>query len=128
MQNRAQAYREDILPKARGQAIQIQQKAEAYRDAVVARARGDADRFNSIYQAYLTGEDVTKKRIYLETMENVLTNAEKIIMDEQGGGVVPYLPLDSLNRNNNRSTSSDSGATGSAITDTPSSMSPVRTR
>lgn len=98
VQNRAQAYREDILPKARGKAIQMLQEAEAYKQSTIAKSKGDADRFNSIYQAYLTGEDVTKERMFLETMEEVLKNANKIIMDNDGGaGVVPYLPLDQMN-------------------------------
>lgn len=103
IQNRAEAYRESILPRARGQAIQMLQEAQAYKQSKVAKAKGDADRFNSVYQAYLTGEDVTKERMYIETMENVLSNAQKIIMDEQGGnGVVPYLPLNELGKNANR--------------------------
>lgn len=98
VQNRARAYREDIIPKARGAAIQLIQDAEAYKQSTVARSTGDADRFNSIYQAYLSGQDVTKKRIYIETMEEVLKNAQKIILDSEGGkqGVVPYLPLNEL--------------------------------
>jgi len=97
VQNREQAYREDIIPKARGQAIKMQQQAEAYKQSVIAHATGDAERFKAVYQAYLSGEDVTKKRIYLETMEEVLRNAQKIIMDEKGGSsVVPYLPLNEL--------------------------------
>jgi membrane protease subunit HflK len=97
VQNRAQAYREDILPKARGQAIQMMQQAEAYKQSTAAKAKGDADRFNSIYAAYLTGKDVTKERIYIETMEDVLKNARKVIMDgKQSQGVVPYLPLNEM--------------------------------
>ncbi len=97
VQNRAEAYREDILPKARGQAIQMLQQAEGYQQSVIARASGDADRFNSVYTAYLSGKDVTKERIYIETMEDVLRNAQKIIIDDNGGqGVVPYLPLNEL--------------------------------
>lgn len=97
IQNRAQAYREDILPRARGEAIRMLQEAEGYKQSTVARATGDADRFNSVYKAYLSGEDVTKQRIYIETMENVLKNANKIILDDQNGsGVVPYLPLNEL--------------------------------
>ncbi len=99
VQNRAQAYRQDILPRARGEAIQMGQQAQAYKQSVEAKAKGDAERFNAIYQAYLTGEDVTKKRMYLETMEEVLKNAQKIILDENsngGSGVVPYLPLNEL--------------------------------
>ncbi|NCO04070.1 MAG: FtsH protease activity modulator HflK [Alphaproteobacteria bacterium] len=98
VQNQAQAYREDILPKARGQAIQLVQEAKGYKDAQIAKSTGDAERFNSIYQAYLEGKDVTKERIYIETMEDVLKNANKIILDqgENGSGVVPYLPLNQL--------------------------------
>lgn len=98
VQNRAEAYREDILPKARGQSIKMVQEAEAYKQSVVARATGDAERFNSVYEAYKSGKDVTRKRIYLETMESVLQNAQKIILDESadGSGVVPYLPLNEL--------------------------------
>ena len=100
VQNRARAYREDILPKARGAAVQTVREAEAYKESTVARATGDADRFNSVYTAYLSGKDVTKERIYIETMESVLKNAQKIILDSEGGssGVVPYLPLNELNR------------------------------
>jgi membrane protease subunit HflK len=95
--NKAQAYREDIIPKARGRGEQLFQQAAAYKESTVAKATGDADRFESVYKAYLTGKDVTKTRLYLETMENVLGNAQKIIMDTNGGsGVVPYLPLDAM--------------------------------
>lgn len=99
VQNRAEAYREDILPKARGLATQMNREAEGYKQSSIAKAKGDADRFNSVYEAYLGGKDVTKERIYIETMEEVLKNAQKIILDKEGGsGVVPYLPLDQLNR------------------------------
>lgn len=99
VQNRAEAYREDILPKARGAAIQMVQEAQGYEQSVTARASGDADRFNAVYEAYKTGKDVTRQRMYLETMESVLQNAQKIILDENskgGSGVVPYLPLNEL--------------------------------
>ena len=78
------------------------QQAEGYKQSTIARATGDAERFNSVLEAYRTGEDVTKRRIYIETMENVLRNANKIILDqEQGGqGVVPFLPLNELTRQN----------------------------
>lgn len=108
VQNRARAYREDIIPKARGNAIQMIQDAEGYKQSKVAQSTGDAERFNSIYQAYLSGQDVTKKRIYLETMEDVLSNAQKIILDSEGGAV-PYLPLDQVKRSSpqlNRTTTS----------------------
>ncbi|MEM7651386.1 MAG: FtsH protease activity modulator HflK [Pseudomonadota bacterium] len=99
VQNRAEAYREDILPRARGEAIKMMQEAEAYKQSTVARSNGDADRFNSVYEAYLSGKDVTKERIFLETMEDVLGNAQKIILDSSASqGAVPYLPLNELNK------------------------------
>jgi membrane protease subunit HflK len=99
VQNRAQAYREDIIPKARGAATRVVQEAEAYKESAISRATGDADRFNSVLSAYQSGQDVTKERIYIETMESVLKNAQKIILDDKGGnGVVPYLPLDQMRR------------------------------
>jgi membrane protease subunit HflK len=99
VQNRARAYREDILPKARGMAIQMVQEAQGYKESAIARSTGDAQRFNDIYKAYLNGEDVTKQRMYIETMEKVLGGAQKIILDDKGGqGVVPYLPLDEIKR------------------------------
>lgn len=98
-QNRANAYREDILPKARGAAIQMIQEAEGYKESNVAKATGDADRFNAVYRAYLGGKDVTKERIFIETMEDVLSNASKIILDSDAGqGAVPYLSLDTLGK------------------------------
>lgn len=100
VQNRAEAYRSDIIPKARGRAIQMLQQAEAYKRSTIAKSNGEAERFISVYNAYLKGKDVTKERIYIETMEEVLRNASKIILDQggQGNGVVPYLPLNELRR------------------------------
>ncbi len=102
VQNRAEAYREDILPKARGRAIELLQQAEAYKDSVIAKSTGDAGRFNSVYQAYLNGKDVTKERLYIEAMEEVFLNADKIILDKDGGGVMPYLPLKELGTSKGR--------------------------
>ncbi len=100
VQNRAEAYREDILPKARGLATQMNREADGYRQSNIAKANGDADRFNSVYEAYLGGKDVTKERIYIETMEEILKNAHKIILDNKNGGtgVVPYLPLNEFSK------------------------------
>jgi len=112
VQNRAQAYREDIVPRARGAATRIIQEAQAYKESVVSRATGDASRFDSTYSAYLSGQDVTKERIYIETMEEVLKNAQKIIMDdESGSGVVPYLPLNEMNRTPPRAAAQDGQTT-----------------
>lgn len=95
--NEAEAYRNDIIPKARGQAEQMLQDAEAYKQRVMAEAKGNAARFLSVYNEYVQAKDVTRKRIYLDTMEKVLQGMEKIIIDGKGGsGVLPYLPLPDL--------------------------------
>lgn len=97
VQNRAQAYREDILPRARGKAIQMKQEAEGYKRSVTAKATGEAERFNAVYDAYSTSPTVTRKRLYIETMEDVLRKAQTIILDDKAGsGAVPYLPLNEL--------------------------------
>ena len=101
--NEAEAFRNDIVPRARGEAAQLISEAEAYASEVVNRAKGDADRFNSIYTSYKLNPEVTKSRIYLETMEKVFSNVKKIIMDKSAStsGVVPYLPLDQLKQKGN---------------------------
>lgn len=98
--NEAEAYRNEILPKARGEASQRLQNAQAYKEAVVNKAQGDAERFISVYNAYKQGKEVTTKRLYLETMENVLNNSNKIILDQsaKGNNVLPLLPLNTNTR------------------------------
>jgi membrane protease subunit HflK len=97
VQNEAQTYANKVVPEARGQASQITEAASAYRDRIVAEAGGSADRFNKVYDSYKAAPEVTRTRMYLETMEQVFNGTDKIILDEKGGaGVVPYLPLDSL--------------------------------
>ena len=95
--NEAQIYSNTIVPKASGDASKITQDAEGYRDRTVAEAKGQASRFTQVYEAYKTAPDVTRQRMYLETMTDLLAGADKIILDEKAGGnVVPYLPLDRL--------------------------------
>ena len=97
--NEAIAYKNDIIPKARGEAAKIVQEAQAYKKEIVARAEGDANRFNSILSSYKNNESVTKNRIYLETLEEILQNANKVIIDtKQGSGVLPYLPLPEIKK------------------------------
>ena len=94
--NEAEAYRNDIVPRARGEGQRLIQEADAYRQQVIAQAQGEAQRFVSVYNAYKLAEDVTKQRLYLETMEQILRGANKVIIDNAGNstqGVVPYLPL-----------------------------------
>ena len=99
LRNEAESYRNDILPRARGVAVQTRQDAEAYRAEIIARSQGDADRFTAVYRAFKVAQDVTLQRLYIETMEEILKNSNKIIIDKaaQGqSGVLPYLPLPSL--------------------------------
>jgi modulator of FtsH protease HflK len=98
-QNEAQTYSNKVVPEARGRAAQITQNAEAYREQTVAEAKGSAGRFVKIYDEYKKAPDITRQRMYLETMERLFGGTDKIIMDSgASGGVVPYLPLDQLTR------------------------------
>jgi len=135
LRNQAEAYRNDIVPKARGAAAAIKQEAEAYRQEIIARSQGDADRFTSVYHAFKAAQDVTLQRLYLETMEEVLKNSNKVIIDKsaQGGsGVLPYLPLPALGGGNATTSApvqgntSGSASGGSAPTNGPAQSSTLQ--
>lgn len=98
--NEAETYRNDIIPRARGESEKIVQEAEAYKSEIVARSQGEASRFVAVYDQYKNAKDVTRKRIYLETMEEVMRGINKVLIDTKAGssGVVPYLPLKELSR------------------------------
>ena len=99
--NEAEAYRNDIIPRARGAAERLVQEGTAYKEEVVAKAQGEAARFLSVYGEYAQNQDVVRRRMYLETMEEVLGGIDKVLIDSsaQGSsGVVPYLPLPELQR------------------------------
>ena len=97
--NEAEAYANDVIPRARGEAAKIMQAAEAYKQKVVAAAEGEASRFVSIYDEYAKAKEVTQERMYLETMEKVLADIDKVIIEKNAGsGVVPYLPLPELGK------------------------------
>jgi len=100
LQNEADAYANKVVPEARGDTQRILQGAGAYKQQTVAEANGRADRFLKVYEEYAKAPEVTRKRMFLETMERVFGGTEKIIIDSgaQGQGVVPYLPLNELNR------------------------------
>ncbi len=93
--NEAEAYANEVLPKAEGEAIRRKQEAEAYRAAVISKAEGEAQRFSSVYNAYKTGKLVTSKRLYLETMEDILKKSKKVIMEpgQKSSNMMPILPL-----------------------------------
>ena len=101
MQNQAATYASKVVPEAKGQASQITQAAEAYRARTVAEARGAASRFDQVYAEFKNAPDVTRQRMYLETMERVFGGMDKVILDQgagQGSPVLPYLPLGEIGR------------------------------
>ncbi len=110
LQNEAEAYANKVIPEARGEAERILQQAQGYRDKAIAEAKGEADRFLQIYEAYKTAPDVTRKRIFIETMQEVLSGRDKVILDDKGGqGVVPYLPLSEIKKPSTGSSTSEGG-------------------
>lgn len=95
--NKAEAYRNDILPRARGQAEQMVQEAEAYKQEVIARASGEASRFAAVFEEYKNSPSVVRNRMYLEAMEEIFQGMNKVIVDDKAGtGVLPFLPLNDL--------------------------------
>ena len=97
MRNEAEAYANRVVPEARGGAARILQQAEGYKQQVTVQAQGEAQRFIAVYDQYRRAPEVTRRRIYLETMQDILGNMNKVILDNRGGqGVVPYLPLPEL--------------------------------
>ena len=109
LQNEAQTYANRVVPEARGKVAQITQAAEAYKSQTVAEATGQTSRFLKIYEQYKKAPDVTRERMYLETMERVLGGSNKIIVDTNQGAqsVVPYLPLGELGAPRSPSTTGD---------------------
>jgi membrane protease subunit HflK len=102
-QNEAQTYANRVIPEARGEASKITQRAEAERERMIADARGEATRFNAILDEYLKAPDVTRQRLYIETIERIYSGMDKILIDQgkqqgQGSGVLPFLPLNDLMR------------------------------
>jgi membrane protease subunit HflK len=101
LERQADAYANRVLAGARGEAAQVLEEAEGYRARVVNEAQGEASRFSAVLEEYVKAPEVTRKRLYLETMEEVLGRVDKVILDDEAGGsqgVVPYLPLNELRR------------------------------
>ena len=96
--NEADAYRNDVIPRARGEAQRMIQEAQGYRERLKNEAEGEAQRFIQVYEAYRQNPAVAKRRMYLETMQKLMSGIDKVIMDRGVQGAVPYLPLDQLRR------------------------------
>lgn len=98
LRNQALKYRDGIIPVAQGQVEKLVKEAEGYKQAVVSKASGDAARFTSVYNAYVQAKDVTRRRMYLETMAEIYPGMNKVVMDSKGGAgaTIPYFPLNDL--------------------------------
>ncbi len=96
--NEAEAYRNDIIPKARGKAARLREEANAYKARVIARAEGEASRFEQQLVEYQRAPDITRQRLYLDAMEGVMSNTNKVMIDADGNNSLMYLPIDQLMR------------------------------
>ena len=94
--NEGQAYANDVIPRARGNAARLIEESEGYRERVIASAVGDASRFEQLFEEYSKAPNVTRDRLYLDMMQQVLSNTSKIMIDQQSGSNLLYLPLDKL--------------------------------
>ena len=108
--NEGQAYANDVIPKARGAASRLMQEADGYRQRVIANADGDASRFKQVLAEYTKAPAVTRERIYIETMQQVLASTSKVMLDYKGGGNLLYLPLDKLMQQSGAAVLSESQA------------------
>lgn len=110
LKNEAEAYSNDVLPKARGRAARLIEEANAYKEQVIAEAEGETSRFLSVLEQYRKAPIVTRKRLYLDTIESVLHKSSKVVVDTKGSNNLLYLPLDKLMQRG--STSASAGAPG----------------
>ena len=94
--NEAEAYRNEVVERAAGEAARIRLEAEGYRDKVIAQAEGEASRFDQLYKEYSKAPEVTRKRLYIEAIESVLSKTNKVILDNESGSSLMYLPIDKL--------------------------------
>src|SRR5438874_10524096 len=108
--NEGQAYANDVIPRARGAASRLQQESEGYKQRVIANAEGDASRFKQVLTEYAKAPQVTRERIYIETMQQILASTSKVLMDFRGPSNLLYLPLDKLMQQGGSATPSESQA------------------
>ncbi|MGB9151201.1 MAG: protease modulator HflK, partial [Burkholderiales bacterium] len=123
--NEGQAYANDVIPRARGNASRLIEEANGYRQRVVANAEGEASRFIQVLAEYEKAPAVTRERIYLDSMQQMLSNTSKVMIDQKSGGNnLLYLPLDKLMQVSGAATDVSSPS----VTSTPSSTIPDTTR
>lgn len=120
--NEGEAYANDVIPRARGTASRLFEEASGYRQRLIASAEGDASRFKQILAEYSKAPEVTRQRLYLETMQQVYANTSKVMIDAKGGGNLLYLPLDKLMQG-----AATAAAVGEASSTAPTAVSPAPT-
>jgi membrane protease subunit HflK len=123
--NEGQAYANDVIPKARGAASRLQAEAEGYRARVVANAEGEASRFQQVLAEYSKAPAVTRERMYLDTLQQVLSSTSKILLDYKGGGNLLYLPLDKLLQQSGAASLPDASASTRSMPDSSSTPEPA---
>lgn len=119
LKNEAEAYANEIIPRARGQAARRLQESSAYKEQVIAQAQGEASRFDQLLGAYTKAPEVTRERLYLEAIESVLSRASKILVDTRGTNNLLYLPLDRLLKPVEPVSSAGAGATAPSVMEPP---------
>jgi membrane protease subunit HflK len=113
--NEAQAYANDVIPRAVGSASRLKEEAEAYKSRVVAQAQGDAQRFRSVFAEYQKAPQVTRDRMYLDAMQQIYGNVTKVLVDSKQGSNLLYLPLDKILQLGGGSSQGENSATGSTV-------------
>jgi membrane protease subunit HflK len=114
--NEGEAYANDVVPRARGTASRLIEEANAYRERVVANAEGEASRFSQVFAEYSRAPEVTRERMYIDTMQQVMSNSSKVMIDAKGNGNLLMLPLDKLMQQ----VGARSGAAAAAVPDSQS--------
>lgn len=125
--NEGQAYANDVIPKARGAASRLLQEAEGYRQRVVDTATGDAARFRSVLAEYTKAPGVTRDRMYIDTMQQVLQNSSKVLIDTKNSSPMLYMPLDQLLKQSGADSTTKAGAQPAATATPPAAAAPVET-
>jgi len=131
--NEAESYRNEVVPKARGAAARLTAESESYKLEVIARAEGNADRFNSMLKEYKRAPGVTRDRLYIDMVEQVLGNSTKIMIDVKGGNNMMFLPLDKILQSSGMSSKQsssvlDSLSAGDVARDAGTSLDNLRNR
>jgi len=128
--NEAQAYANDVVPRAVGAASRLKEESQAYRERIVAQAEGDAQRFKAILPEYQNAPQVTRDRMYVDAMQQIYSNVTKVVIDSKQGSNLMYLPLDKLIQMtgasaNNGAVSTDAGTSNSSLPVPPMPNSPT---